>query len=113
MENRPYAINQGAGRFLRFCARQPRVAAHTLLLSTHSELPLIRRHGLPKNFKITLKPSVSCISMEGSRESSVGGRHVARSAMSGRIHRAEHGLGLRARLSRGRLQLLLLPTAID
>ena len=50
--------------------------------------------------------------MEGSREPSVGGRHVARSAMSGRIHRAEHGLGLRVRMLRGSLQILLRPIAI-
>src|SRR5437660_6943844 len=110
--NLAYDINQAVGRFQTLRARQSRVAAHTLLLSTHSELPLIRRHRLPQNLQILLKACVSWISMEGSREPSIGGRQVARRAMSRRIHRAEHGLGLRVRMLRGSLQILLRPIAI-
>ncbi len=82
------------------------------LFPASGKLSFIRRHCLPQDLEVLLEAAISRIPMQGAGEPAVGGRQVAGGAMSGKVHRAKHGLGFWVRMLSGSLQTLLRPTAI-
>ena len=63
------------------------------LFPASGKLSFIRRHCLPQDLEVLLEAAISRIPMQGAGEPAVGGRQVAGGAMSGKVHRAKHGLG--------------------